>query len=300
MLDSREARAMRVVLGTAKRHKGTRGRTDADSAVSHMNSEDRQAQTEALAGLIAQCFAALAKSFPYDKVKELLDRDEKNDTRKRDASDSEPSEEELSSLLSQWVDDNMELWESALAAALFAAAMAGFHAAFNELMAQFKLKGNAVPEMTAQLERWAKECASKLFARLKSFLTAFIGRLVKRLLNKGLSSEEILKIIKARLTRFFNSEKFPEAIAGDEESKAWNEGAAAAHKLLGTTAKRWFTRRDSHVCAICGRNGDEGEIPIGQPFSSGHFHPPAHCFCRCTMAFSGATRESVLGTLQDG
>lgn len=297
MLDSRETRAIRLVLDTATQPQWAPGRTDTDSAPIRDDPADRQARTEELAGVLAQCSAALAESFPYDDVEKWLNKNRDSAAQTRDASDSEPTEEGLSSALSQWIDDNMDLWESALVAALLAAAMAGFYAAFDELMAQFDLKRNAVPEMTAQLERWANEQAGKLLARLKSDLMALVRSFIEELLEKKLSSEEILERVKARLKSILTNKEELDTVAKDEESEAWNEGAASAHKLLGATAKRWFTRLDGRVCPICVTNEDDGEIPIGQPFASGHPYPPAHPRCRCMMAWYGETRESILQAL---
>lgn len=51
------------------------------------------------------------------------------------------------------------------------------------------------------------------------------------------------------------------------------------------TVKFWQTAGDDRVCPICLPNGEQGQVPRGEPFESGHFREPGHPACRCAVAY---------------
>jgi len=72
----------------------------------------------------------------------------------------------------------------------------------------------------------------------------------------------------------------------------WNRAASTATQLAyeqaGITGKIWITVGDDDVDDICAANEAEGPIPIGETFTSGDMHPPAHPLCRCNVSASVA------------
>lgn len=51
----------------------------------------------------------------------------------------------------------------------------------------------------------------------------------------------------------------------------------------GISRVKWITVGDERTCSICMGNEGDGWIPVGDSFSSGASHPPAHISCRCYL-----------------
>ena len=64
--------------------------------------------------------------------------------------------------------------------------------------------------------------------------------------------------------------------------------AAFASAVLAVTPKdaslRWVVDDDGDECPDCDDNALAGLVPAGEPFPTGHRHPPAHPGCRCLTA----------------
>jgi DivIVA domain-containing protein len=78
-----------------------------------------------------------------------------------------------------------------------------------------------------------------------------------------------------------------ERLAGDHAT------AAFASAALASTAKdvtiRWIVDDEGAPCADCEDNALAEDVRPGDPFPTGHFHPPAHSGCRCLLVVPVAT-----------
>jgi SPP1 gp7 family putative phage head morphogenesis protein len=73
-------------------------------------------------------------------------------------------------------------------------------------------------------------------------------------------------------------------IAVTEWARAAETAQLYAYTKNGVQTKIWYSLGDDRVCDQCENNAAEGEIPLGQAFSSGDQIPPAHPACRCSFA----------------
>lgn len=74
-------------------------------------------------------------------------------------------------------------------------------------------------------------------------------------------------------------------IARTEINAADSAGAMESYKECPEiTGKRWVTAGDDAVSDICLENEADGDIPIGDSFSSGDDSPPGHPNCRCVIS----------------
>ena len=84
-------------------------------------------------------------------------------------------------------------------------------------------------------------------------------------------------------------------IAVTEIASAFNDGASAAAREFRLNnpgvevMKQWWAEPDA--CDICMDNVADGPLPEDLPFSSGHFDPPAHPNCRCSVTLTRSDSE---------
>lgn len=100
-----------------------------------------------------------------------------------------------------------------------------------------------------------------------------------------------------------------ELIAVTETAEAYEHSQALVADDMAAngveTEKHWMTAGDDRVCPICVPNGEQGKVPRGEAFESGHYRAPGHPACRCAVAYRpvrGAPDPSTalpnMGTLQ--
>jgi hypothetical protein len=78
-----------------------------------------------------------------------------------------------------------------------------------------------------------------------------------------------------------------ERLAGDHATAAFAQAALAATDRDVTI--RWIVDDEGAPCADCEDNALAEDVRPGDPFPTGHFHPPAHSGCRCLLVVPVAT-----------
>ena len=101
-------------------------------------------------------------------------------------------------------------------------------------------------------------------------------------INQNMTGEQIAQAIAADPVAFGPARS--RNIARYEVANAQEEGKMHYLRKAGYTRKTWS---DQDGCSICVANSEDGAIPLDRPFSSGHFHAPAHPNCRCTIIPAG-------------
>jgi hypothetical protein len=201
--------------------------------------------------------------------------------------------ERLNGILAKWLQGGREKIEEALSALLKAAAAAALALAVAQYEKELGLTLEPGDEVLARLSRWAREEASAFLDRCAQAIDESLERIIALGLQEGVSPADIA----SRIRDFFkNWVKRGKELAADEAILAEEHGYYEANAALGATTKRWVTVIDPHVCEVCKTNEAQGDIPIEEPFASGHFYPPAHSSCRCTVEYDGVTRESAMQT----
>lgn len=119
-----------------------------------------------------------------------------------------------------------------------------------------------------------------------------LGALVQELKDQGATEAEVLKALKRQFRDWANGEEGKvsraEAIAATEISTAYHHGMRDAALLVhrggnGPVEKSWDAQPDA--CPTCEANSQDGWIDAEAPFDSGHFEPPAHPNCRCSLSY---------------
>lgn len=86
------------------------------------------------------------------------------------------------------------------------------------------------------------------------------------------------------------SQNRAEMIANAEVSNAINNMELEAAIRNGSQFKHWDTSHDNRVTEQCRHNQAQGDVPILEPFESGHQSPPRFPRCRCILEFSRPDR----------
>ncbi|MHB8594823.1 MAG: structural protein, partial [Acidimicrobiales bacterium] len=73
-----------------------------------------------------------------------------------------------------------------------------------------------------------------------------------------------------------------ERVAADQAHAAFSQAALAV--APPDERMRWIVDDDGVECPDCDDNALAGAVPKGEPFPTGHLHPPAHPGCRCLLA----------------
>lgn len=75
-------------------------------------------------------------------------------------------------------------------------------------------------------------------------------------------------------------------IAVTELARSTTQAAVAEYREAGFEGKSWSVTGippDNRVCPRCQKNGEQGAIPMSQPFDTGDEFTPAHPECRCAI-----------------
>lgn len=78
---------------------------------------------------------------------------------------------------------------------------------------------------------------------------------------------------------------------GNAMSYGTLEGAKSLQSRGLTMEKSWGLA--VNPCPLCQDNANQGWIPVGETFSSGHEHPTAHPACRCSLMTRAAEQRAV-------
>lgn len=102
---------------------------------------------------------------------------------------------------------------------------------------------------------------------------------IVRAVTEGWSSQKLTSELRANYA--FSRDR-AETISRTELAMAYSNGAMQSYITSNVVKrKRWLL--DADQCPLCRANADEGEIPLRQPFKSGHMTTPAHDSCRCCV-----------------
>jgi len=300
--DRRAKQALRLALLTPYESVGTRNESCSDTRSDDVEDADIvKHHTQTITAALNRYFKAQQESFPFGLIEQLLERLAESESAQDQEQENGLDEgsahlmEEVEAVLVDWTEKERARSGSSLVEPLEAAATAGFLATFNRWMNRLGLDWKPTPGMMGDLRNWAKRQA----ARLLTLIDRTTRRHIVRIITKGLKGQHPVKRIVGEIREYLDRTMTHRAgmSASAEANNAFNHGAFDAHRLLGATFKQWVTRRDSSVCAICRDNEFQGPIPIGKPFLSGHQHPRAHLFCRCTLIYFGITPDSALHAL---
>lgn len=72
---------------------------------------------------------------------------------------------------------------------------------------------------------------------------------------------------------------------------SWAMNAAALERTISVGLKLKRAITSPGCCDVCQTNKDQGAIPVGEPFQSGHMHAPFCAKCRC--ATTGVRQPTV-------
>jgi hypothetical protein len=118
--------------------------------------------------------------------------------------------------------------------------------------------------------------------QLAQILAAGVGR--------GDSPQTIATAIRALV----DDPKWAYKVALTETTRAVSSATLLRYGRNGVSAKEWMTAGDQHVCTnLCEPNGEEGAVPLDEPFQSSDYAPPAHPLCRCSIGPAWMTAEEV-------
>lgn len=108
-----------------------------------------------------------------------------------------------------------------------------------------------------------------------------IRKIIDKSVASGMSIEEIVSYLRSSEILSLQRAK---VIADVETRNADISGVQKIYSDSGVVEKKkWLTRRDSRVDAVCLVNEAAGAIPVDSLFPSGHMHPLAHPRCRCKI-----------------
>lgn len=79
------------------------------------------------------------------------------------------------------------------------------------------------------------------------------------------------------------SDERAEFVGETEERAAREFGRAKGHEWSGEGAQKQWVTLDP--CLVCAENEEAGPIAVGEDFPSGHYSPPAHPNCVCTLEY---------------
>lgn len=278
--------ALDLALGT-NRWERRSGETEPDEVTVVVDPVNAEEYAPEVAAILEQYSIEQEGTFPAEALTPLLRR-----LQERQASGSqEPNEEEgltreLGAVLDRWLDDAKDAVESPLTGALAALMLKGFTDTFNAWRKALNVKEALSLGITQQVRSWAKDLAGSLLDGLNRATRVGILGKIGKWLQKELSLGDIIARLREYLGNWFRDAKRLLAKAADAVRAAYHKAAYKASQWFGAQKKFWITKRDPYVCKRCRRNERQGYIRISQRFSSGHYHPPAHNWCRCRLHYA--------------
>lgn len=106
---------------------------------------------------------------------------------------------------------------------------------------------------------------------------------VTNAINDWLGTGEPITTLRDDLAPMFGAVR-AEMVAVTEVTRAYAQGNLITWRESGAVeGLGWMTAADDDVDDICLGNEGDGDIPLGDTFSSGDTAPPAHVRCRCWL-----------------
>jgi hypothetical protein len=102
-----------------------------------------------------------------------------------------------------------------------------------------------------------------------------------KILEQALADNTPIDAVAAQIQDLGADPQRAQMIAITEINRASNQAALAYYQAHGTTEVLWLL--DEDPCPVCIANAEAGPVPIGEPFPSLDFAPPAHPRCRCGL-----------------
>jgi hypothetical protein len=151
---------------------------------------------------------------------------------------------------------------------------------------------------------YIKEHGADLVAGINQTTKDYIRKVIADGVANGDSYDKIAKAITDRYASMAagrpqaHIDSRAHGIVVTEAGNAFEEGNAIVAKELQdaglTMEKFWQSVDDDLVCsAECEANQAQGWIPFDEDFQSGHPHPLAHPYCRCTALYRRKAKEGV-------
>lgn len=140
--------------------------------------------------------------------------------------------------------------------------------------------GEAPPKAKANV--LALEKAEMISGRVAGeILEALNSRLGPRF-EKGSEDDGEISAIVGSAFREWKTARV-ESLALDSAIDAFGAGEIAYARTMNTSLA-WNLDDSANACPDCDDNGVAGKVIAGQPFPTGHLHPPVHPGCRCFLS----------------
>lgn len=101
------------------------------------------------------------------------------------------------------------------------------------------------------------------------------------LISDGLAAGDTIDAIADSIEGFLGDPTRAEMIAWTETNRAMSLAAMSTYRFNGVATKRWLVMEP---CTECADNEAAGDIPLDQDFPDGASEPPAHPWCKCSIA----------------
>jgi F like protein len=298
MYDSRVKRALRLVgVGTENAEEGTR-ECNGDEPSCAAGLDITKQVLDVFGPEFGRCFDSLGGSFPFAELQALLERGLPNGD--EGAEDQQATVlEDVDLLLDTWnLADESPLGE--IVARIVVAISAQVFLAFaTHWLAVFKMKNVHVGGLPARLRESAQSRIAKAAEAVRRAIRRAVKAVIKAAVKAGRRPKDIVSEVRAFLE---NGDRVRKVVEDDTDDIIVQQTQIAGHEVNATleaTHKRWVVLPDGQACYGCRRNAGQGDIPLDQPFVSGHMHPRAHPNCRCHLRYSGVTKESLLRALAE-
>lgn len=196
-------------------------------------------------------------------------------------------------LLDAWRKNATATLSAELGEAMATVVVTSFQTVVANWAARLGERPRSSPEAWAPLRGWSLRHATALTSQIS---TSLLARVVTRLEQAICSAANLmtaLEEIQEVTASIWFSEEQLDAMADDAAYVATQHGRHEANRQLGATLKVWSIVDDTRTCKICLANSAQGGIPMMRNFQSGHPHPPAHPYCRCTMDYLGITSATA-------
>lgn len=148
---------------------------------------------------------------------------------------------------------------------------------------------------------WAEKHAARDVKGMNDASKDRIAGIISGGLRNGQEQGQIADAIQEAFTGM--SRDRAELIALQETQEGLNRGAHDKAKKDGAEQHQWLTMGVAKNCVEgqpCYVNEDQGWIPFGEPYQSGHVRPPAHIGCYCTEVYRGGEAIDIDEVPDDG
>jgi len=109
-----------------------------------------------------------------------------------------------------------------------------------------------------------------------------IKRIIDQAVENGKGVPETAREINDQFTMFGKVRS--KLIAHNEIAQVYSQAEMMSYRESGVVkGKKWWTANDDKVSQGCYDNQQQGVIPLGKSFQSGHDAPPRHPRCRCVV-----------------